>query len=69
MSESFCILYQDAQRQPAKRLSMAYGSLESALSAAYDIAQLQFEPIEIRGTEGTLIGKRELEKAIMVPAS
>jgi len=70
MSETYCVLYQDARmRRPAKRLSMAYDSLDRAINAAFNIAERQFEPLEIRGSEGTLIKASELSQAITICAA
>ena len=65
MSEAFCILYRDLRRSPpAKKLSRSYASLEAAICAAHDVAQHQAELMQIRGSEGTIIHKAELDQAI-----
>ncbi len=70
MSESFCVLYQDVQhRRPVKKLSMAYESLGLAINAAFNIAQREFELLEIRGSDGSHMGKADLDKALIVAAA
>ncbi len=66
MREAFCVLYKDLRQDPpAKRLSGCFASLELAIEAACDVALTQAEPLEIRGSEGTLIEKAELQKALL----
>jgi hypothetical protein len=48
---------------------MAYDSLDRAINAAFNIAERQFEPLEIRGSEGTLIKASELSQAITICAA
>jgi hypothetical protein len=69
MDETYCVLYRDSQsRHPASRLSMAYMSLDLAINAAFHIAEKHFEPIEIRGSDGTIVKTSDLMKAIAVCA-
>ncbi len=70
MPEAFCVLYKDLRHDPpAKRLSRSYDSLESAINAAFVVAQHEAEPIQIRGTDGTLMEKAELYKALSIAGS
>ncbi len=69
MDETYCVLYRDSHsRHPASRLSMAYMSLDLAINAAFHIAEKHFEPIEIRGSDGTIVKTSALMKAIAVCA-
>jgi hypothetical protein len=69
MDETYCVLYRDSHsRHPASRLSMAYMSLDLAINAAFHIAEKHFEPIEIRGSDGTIVKTSDLMKAIAVCA-
>jgi hypothetical protein len=69
VSEAFCVLYKDGGDPPSKRLSRSYASLEQAISAAREVFRRKAVPLQIRGTEGTVIEKAELEKAIAVLAA
>jgi len=70
MYEAFCVLYRDLNRAPpARRLSQSYDSLELAIGAAYDVAQRNAEPMQIRGSEGTIIEQAELAEAIAAMAA
>lgn len=70
MCEAFCVLYRDLRRTPpAKRLSQSYGSLELAVAAACGVAQLDAEPIQIRGSEGAVIEGAELAELIAAMAT
>jgi hypothetical protein len=40
---------------------MAYDSLDRAINAAFNIAERQFEPLEIRGSEGALRQSKRTE--------
>jgi hypothetical protein len=65
MSEAFCILYQDRPGAPASRkLSRSYETLELALRAAFEILRRDAEPLQIRGSEGTVVEKIELQEAL-----
>lgn len=67
MNETYCVLYRNCQSaHSAARLSMAYLSLDLAINAAYRIAEKQLEPIEIRGSDGTVMKGPELMKAIAI---
>jgi len=67
MSETFCIRYQDNRsRRPVQKLSMTYPSRDQALNAAFLIKQKEFDLLEIRGSEGSLLTKIDLEKALCV---
>ncbi len=69
MDETYCVLYRDSHaHHPASRLSMAYMSLDLAINAAFRISEKHFEPIEIRGSEGTIVKSSELMKAIAICA-
>lgn len=69
MEVSYCVLFRNGQSgHIVSRLSMAYLSLDLAINAAFLIAQKQSEPIEIRGSDGTIIKAPELMKAIAVSA-
>ena len=69
MDVSYCVLYRNDQSgRIVPRLSMAYVSLDLAINAAFVIEQNQLEPIEIRGSDGTLIKAPELMKAIAICA-
>ncbi|HXY57492.1 MAG TPA: hypothetical protein VEH76_02825 [Methylocystis sp.] len=69
MYEAFCVLYRDFSRAPpAKRLSQSYDSLELAIGAACDVAQRNAEPMQIRGSEGTVIERAELAELIATVA-
>lgn len=69
MQVSYCVLYRNGQAgQIVPRLSMTYDSLDLAINAAFVIEQNQLEPIEIRGSDGTLIKAPELMKAINICA-
>lgn len=69
MEVSYCVLYRNGHNgQMISRLSMAYISLDLAITAAFLIAQNQLEPVEIRGSDGTIIKSRELMKAIAICA-
>ncbi len=70
MPEAFCVLYMDLRLSPpAKRLSRSYESIDSAINAAFVVAQHHAEPLQIRGSEGTLIEKAELYKALSIAGS
>ena len=70
MFEAFCVLYRDLGRTPpVKRLSQSYGSLELAIRAACDVAQRNAEPMQIRGSEGTVIERAELAEFIAAIAA
>jgi len=65
MVERFCVLYLDHRAEPpAKRLSISYDSVEMALSAARALTVLSGEPLQIRGSDGTVIEQRDLQAAI-----
>ena len=67
MSETFCIRYQDIRtRRPVQKISMAYPSRDLALNAAFLIKEKDFDLLEIRGSEGSLLTKIDLEKALCV---
>ena len=67
MSEKFCIRYQDVRAlRPIQKLSMAYASRDLALNAAFLIKEKDFDLLEIRGSEGSLLTKIDLEKALCV---
>ena len=70
MSEAFCVLYRDLRRTPpAKRLSQSYSSLELAIGAACEVAEQDAEPVQIRGSEGTVIDRAELAEFIAAMAA
>jgi hypothetical protein len=65
MSEAFCVIYRDLRSDPPrKKLSCSYESLEQAVVAASEFRRRMGAPMQIRGTEGTVIEKAELERAI-----
>lgn len=69
MDETYCVLYRNnPSGRLASRLSMAYTSLDLAINAAFLIAEKQLEPIEIRGSDGTVMKAPELMKAIAICA-
>ena len=69
MNETYCVLYRNSHSgQTAAHLSMAYNSLDLAINAAFRIAEKQLEPIEIRGSDGTIMKAPELMKAIAICA-
>lgn len=69
MEVSYCVLYRSTlSGQTNPRLSMAYLSLDLAINAAFLIAENQLDPIEIRGSDGTIIKASELMKAISICA-
>jgi len=67
MSETFCVRYQDTRlRKPVQKISMTYSSRDQALNAAFLIKEKNFDLLEIRGSEGSLLTKFDLEKALCV---
>lgn len=69
MDVSYCVLYRNSRcGQSNARLSMAYLSLDLAINAAFRIAEKQLDPIEIRGSDGTIMKAPELMKAIAICA-
>ncbi len=69
MEVSYCVLYRNTlSGKTNPQLSMAYVSLDLAINAAFLIAEKQLDPIEIRGSDGTIIKAPELMKAIAISA-
>ena len=67
MFESFCIVFRDRSGAGAQRkLSAFYASREAALNAAFLIGQRNCELIEIRGSEGSIISRSDIDKALFV---
>lgn len=67
MFESFCILYRDGAIDGSRqKLSTLYPSLDAAMSAARLIRQNNCEIVEIRGSDGSLLPKSTVEKALLI---
>lgn len=67
MIESFCIVFRDCSGPSANRkLSAFYASRESALNAAFLIGQRNCELIEIRSSEGVVLSRSDIDKALFV---
>ena len=67
MFESFCIVFRDRSGTSAQRkLSPFYASQEAALNAAFVIGQRNCELIEIRSSEGSVLSRSDIDKALFV---
>lgn len=70
MFESFCIVYRDGPANGSlQKLSSLYFSLEAAINAAFLISQKNYEVLEIRGSEGSVMSKTVIERALFVSAA
>ena len=67
MHESYCIIFRDRSGNSAQRkLSPFFASQEAALNAAFLIGQRNCELIEIRSSEGSVLSRSDIDKALFV---
>ena len=65
MSEPFCVVYRDARQGPrGLRLSAIHESLELAILAAFQLSKQNAMLLQVRGVDGTVIEKEQLDKLL-----
>ena len=65
LSDPFCVLYKEAAHgRPRVRLSAMYDSIELAILAAFQLLKRDAMPLQLRGADGTVIEKAQLEELL-----